>query len=190
VLNTLPILLLSANLFAPVSQPIETQEQRIAQDACVRSIPTPIVKKSVFPNTSFVLKKTIESGWIVAEGIEKVKFNNGDRLLIMNSGCESFAIAFHFETNRLIGNLNDPKYLYRRSAGLMKQILKGLNSPIDLKQGIVALENYEAKNSEPKLDTEIEYGGFDIRSAVKLGEVKKAANGRTIVQVLFYYGPL
>jgi hypothetical protein len=190
VLNILPLLLLSASLAVHVSQQVEDRELRIAQDTCVRSIPVPIVRKSVFPNTSFVLNKIDNNGLIVPEGIETVKLNNGDRLTITNSGCESFALTFRFETNRLTGKTKDPKYWYRRSAGMMKQIVNGLNSPIDLKQGIVTLENYGAKNSQPKLDTEIEYGGLDTRSAVKLSEVKKAANGRTIVEVLFYYGPL
>jgi hypothetical protein len=103
----------------------------IAQDTCVRSTPTPIVKKSVFPNTSFVLKKTNNRGLIISEGIETVKLNNGDRLTITNSGCEFLTLNFRFETNRRSKNSQDPKYLYQRSARLMRQIVGGLNSPID-----------------------------------------------------------
>jgi hypothetical protein len=73
---------------------------------------------------------------------------------------------------------------------LMKQIVNGLNSPLNLKTGIAALENYSAKNPQPQLGTEINYGGRDIRSTVRLGEITTAANGKTIVKILFYYGPL
>jgi hypothetical protein len=157
---------------------------------CVRSVPKSIVKKSVFPNTSFVLKKTNNNGLTVPEGIETVRLKNGDRLVIVNSGCESVAITFRFEIDRPTGKPKDAKYWYRRSVGLMKQIVNGINSPLNLKTGIVALENYSAKNLQPKLGNEIDYGDRDIRSTVRLGEVTTATNGRTIVEVLFYYGPL
>jgi hypothetical protein len=190
VLNILPILLSFTSLVTPASGQIERQHTSIVQDTCVRSIPTPIVKKSVFPNTSFVLKKIDNNGLIVPEGVETVKLKHGDRLVIVNSGCESVAITFRFEIDRPTGKPKDAKYWYRRSVGLMKQILNGLNSPLNLKKGIVALENYNAKNPQPKLGNEIDYGDQNIRSIVRLSEVTTAANGRMIVEVLFYYGPL
>ncbi|WP_309731742.1 hypothetical protein, partial [Chamaesiphon sp. OTE_75_metabat_556] len=109
MLNILPILLLCSSLLALFSQQVENREVMIAQDTCVRSTPTPIVKKSVFPNTSFVLKKTNNRGLIISEGIETVKLNNGDRLTITNSGCEFLTLNFRFETNRRSKNSQDPK---------------------------------------------------------------------------------
>jgi hypothetical protein len=189
--NILPLLFLSASLLVPIFHQAEDRSLRITQNNCVRSIPTPIVKKSIFPNTSFVLKKIgNNNSLIVPEGIETVKLKNGDRLTITNSGCESFALTFRFETDRLTGKTKDSKYWYRRSVRLMKQIVNGLNSPLNLKTGIAALENYSAKNFQPELDTEISYGGSDIRSTVRLGEITTAANGKAIVKILFYYGPL
>jgi hypothetical protein len=191
VLNILPILLLCSSLLAPFSQQVENQEVMIAQDTCPRSTPTPIVKKSVFPNTSFVLKKTSNRGLIISEGIETVKLNNGDRLTITNSGCEFLTLNFRFETNRRPKNPQDSKYLYQRSARLMRQIVGGLNAPIDLQDGIVALENYGAKNTRPELDTIIKYkSSIDFRSVVQLLDRPQQANGRERVEVLFYYGPL
>jgi hypothetical protein len=55
---------------------------------CVRAIPTPIVKKSVFPNTRFVLKKLNENGLPIPEGIETIRLKNGDQLEIIQSGCQ------------------------------------------------------------------------------------------------------
>jgi hypothetical protein len=157
---------------------------------CVRSTPTPIVKKSVFPNTRFSLRKTNNNQVISAEGTETVKLKNGDRLTITNGGCESVSLTFSFETNRPLGKTKGAKYWYRRSVSLMNQIVDGLNSPLNLKQGIAALENYGAKNSQPEFDTTIDYGGRDILSNVVLREIATAANGKTIVKILFYYGPL
>ena len=138
-----------------------------------------------------MLKKTNNRGLIISEGIETVKLNNGDRLTITNSGCEFLTLNFRFETNRRPKNPQDPKYLYQRSARLMRQIVGGLNSPIDLQDGIIALENYGAKNTRPQLDTIIKYqSSIDFRSVVQLLDRSQPANGRERVEVLFYYGPL
>jgi hypothetical protein len=191
VLNILPILLLCSSLFATFSQQVEHREVTIAQDTCARSTPTPIVKKSVFPNTSFVLKKTNNRGLVISEGIETVKLNNGDRLTITNSGCEFLTLNFRFETNRRPQHPKHSQYLYQRSARLMRQIVGGLNSPIDLQSGIIALENYGAKNARPELDTIIKYkSSIDFRSVVQLLDRPQPANGKERIEVLFYYGPL
>jgi hypothetical protein len=160
-------------------------------DTCPRPTPIPIVKQKVFPNSHFVLKKFDNKGQIIYTGVEVVKLNNGDRLTITNSGCEFLTLNFRFETNRRPKHSQDPKYLYQRSARLMRQIVGGLNSPIDLQAGIVALENYGAKNARPQLDTIIEYqSSIDFRSVVQLVDRPQPANGRERIEVLFYYGPL
>jgi hypothetical protein len=160
------------------------------EDTCARPKPIPIVKKNVFAHSNFVLKKFDNIGKYIYTGIETVKLNHGDILTITNSGCEFITLKFRFETNRLTGKVNNPKYLYARSVYFMKQIVNGLNSPLNLQTGIVALKNYGTRNCQPKLDTEIEYGGKELRSVVSLGEIATAANGRKIVEITFYYGPL
>jgi hypothetical protein len=158
---------------------------------CVRSIPKPIVKKVVFPKTRFVLQKVDNSGHTDFTGIETVQFNNGDRLTIKNSGCEFFTLQFRFETSRLDARrISDSKYLYLRSAWLMRQTLRGLKSPLDLAKGVAALEKYATQQPALELDREISYGGAEIRSVVKLLKVKSLSNRRVAVEILFYYGPL
>jgi hypothetical protein len=158
---------------------------------CARPVPEPIVKKAVFPNTRFTLSKTDESGQNIPSGTEEVKFNNGDQLTITNSGCEYVTLRFRFETSRLArGRIRDSKYLYSRSAWLMRQTLPGLNTPLRLAQGIKALEKYATQNTQPVLDKKIDYGNAEIRSVVKLVEVKSLPNRKVAVEVLFYYGPL
>jgi hypothetical protein len=157
---------------------------------CARPIPSLIVKKAVYPNTKFVLKKINDLGQSIPEGIETVIFKNGDRLDITNSGCEMFTLNFRFETSRIAGKMKNNKYLYDRSAWLMSQILPGLKPSINLNGGIEALKKYAAKQTNPEIGKEISYGGREIRSVVNLREIKQLANKKVVMEILFYYGPL
>jgi hypothetical protein len=157
---------------------------------CVRPIPTPIVKKSVFPNTRFVLNKLNENGLTIPEGIETIRLKNGDQLEITQSGCEFVAIKFRFQTSLMSGKRTDARYLYQQSARLMRQISPGVKSPIHLQRGILALEKAATQKTPPAIDREIDYGNQDIRSVVKLSPVQQLANKKRVVEILFYYGPL
>jgi hypothetical protein len=190
MLNTALVLLIFT---APVQATPKNTLEKIAETTsfnCARSIPKPILKKSVFPSSKFVLNLVDEHGQAIPEGIETVLLKNGDQLKITNSGCEFVSLKFTFQTNRVSGKTKDNKYLYNRSAMLMRNVLRGIDSPLKLKQGIAALEKYASVNSDPQLDKEIDYGNPDIRSVVRLGNVKRLPNKKSVVEILFYYGPL
>jgi hypothetical protein len=158
---------------------------------CARPIPRSIVKKVVFPKNRFVLQKVDKSGQTIFTGIETVQFNNGDRLTIKNDGCEFITLRFRFETSRMDARrISDSTYLYRRSAWLMRQTLRGLNSPFNLAKGIAALEKYAAQKSVLELDRNIKYGGAEFQSVVNLVKAEKLPNGKTSMEMLFYYGPI
>ncbi len=157
---------------------------------CVRPIPTPLVKKSVFPNTRFVLNKLKENGLAIPEGMETIRLKNGDQLEITQSGCEFVTIKFRFQTSLLSGKRTDARYLYNQSARMMRQISPGVRSPIFVQRGILALERAATKKIPPAIDKELDYGNPDIRSVVKLMTVQRLANKKRVVEILFYYGPL
>jgi hypothetical protein len=182
-------MVLLAAVMMPLS-PVSAMQTTPAEKLdCVRSVPTPIIKKTVFPKTSFRLKKIDELGQAIATGTETVQFNNGDRLTITNTGCEYFTLRFRFETSRVDRRqISNTQYLYRRSAWLMRQTLPGLR--LNLTRGITALEKYAAQSPQPDLDQEIDYGGQEIRSVVKLVKVQPLSKQKTVVEVLFYDGPL
>jgi hypothetical protein len=152
---------------------------------CVRPIPKPIVKKSVFPNTKFILKNVDR----VPLGTETVKFNNGDKLVITNNGCENFSLDFQFETSRFAGNIKDIKYWYARSIQLMRQIEQGIDTASNIDKGIEAMVKY-SKIDRPKIGRQIDYGGTEIRSIVQLVEVKKIGSKKFVITVNFLVGPL
>jgi hypothetical protein len=182
-------MVLLAAVMMPLSPMSAMQTAPAEKFDCVRSVPTPIIKKTVFPKTSFRLEKIDELGQAIATGTETVQFNNGDRLTITNTGCEYFTLRFRFETSRVARQqISNTQYLYRRSAWLMRQTLPGIH--LNLTRGITALEKYAAQSSKPDLDQEIDYGGQEIRSVVKLVEVKSLPNRKVAVEILFYSGPL
>jgi hypothetical protein len=170
----------------PVRQDLYISQQEV----CVRAVPKPIVKKRVFPNTKFSLIREQQSGYTIATGIETIELVNGDRLTITNTGCEYVTLVFEFDTNRIErSKINDRRYLYRRSAWLMKQVRSGLNSPLDLQRGIAALEKY-ADTPQPQLDKEIDYGGADMRSIVRLESVQYLRTNEIGAKIIFSFGPL
>jgi hypothetical protein len=164
----------------PDSQPVQ----------CVRSIPQPIIKKSVFPNANFALKNIDYVGVVVPLGLETVELSNGDKVAITNSGCENFTLSFQFETSRFTGQVQDTKYWFARSVELMQLIEPGLETSLNLKQGINMLEKYTSTTDNPLVGHEIDYGSPEIRSIVQLADVKQLGNQNFTVKVIFSTGPL
>jgi hypothetical protein len=177
----LPLLSIGSETIALAQNPPANQIE------CARSIPTPIVKKAVFPNTKFALKTNTDR---VPIGTETVKFNNGDRLVITHTGCESYIFNFQFETSRFAADPSNSKYWYDRAVRLMRQARSGIEVQSNIDKGIQALTNYRNTNNRLEIGKEIDYGGRDIRSVVKLVEVKKTGTKKFLVTVNFYYGPL
>src|ERR1051326_6096260 len=74
--------------------PPDSGERKLRASDCVRGTPEPVVKKNIFPKTTFQLQ---------ADGLtayETVDFDNGDKLIITNAGCEYYVLTFRFETAR------------------------------------------------------------------------------------------
>jgi hypothetical protein len=182
--------LLLAPLFSTLPTATLAKEQSPERMECVRSIPRPIINKSVFPNTKFVLKNIDTGGVVVPLGLETVEFENGDRLIITNGGCEYFTLSFQFETSQFARKITDTKYWFARSVELMRQIETGIDPSVNIQQGIQALENYTLKNPHPSIGQEIDYGGQEIRSFVALTEVKRLTDQKFTVIVNFSVGPL
>jgi hypothetical protein len=184
------VLLFSPVFFGTFGVATLAQGQVAKPVKCVRSIPQPIIKKSVFPNANFALKDIDYVGVVVPLGLETVELSNGDKVIITNSGCENFTLSFQFETSRFTGKLQDTKYWLARSVELMQLIEPGLEPALNLKQGISMLEKYMMTAVNPSIGHEIDYGGQEIRSIVQLADVKQHGNQNFTVKVVFSTGPL
>ncbi|TGE23984.1 hypothetical protein E5K00_01855 [Hymenobacter aquaticus] len=173
-----------------VSPPGRCQPDPLLQNEdCTRGAAEPVVKKAVFPNTTFRLQPDQRTG------IETVRFANGDRLQIKNWGCESYVLTFRFETTRFPQPPSDLAAWYAHAITLLRETRPGLHAPLDLNAGIRALTSYLArhKNSQAaplRLDEEIGFGPETMPTVVTLDKVEKLAGNRAAVEVSLALGPL
>jgi hypothetical protein len=163
----------------------------VRADDCVRSVPEPIVKKSVFPKTTFKLTENKE---YPAEkiGTETVRFNNGDSLVIENRGCETYSLSFRFTTAKFSANPNNSKFWYAKAIELVEQTKKGIRK-VDVRlisDGVAALKKYARRYKNPKYDEFIEVRGGEIKEMVSLNKVRKLKGAKYEIEVSFGVGPL
>ena len=159
------------------------------RDDCVRGQAEPIIKKTVFTKTKFIL----QSDSLTA--IETVEFDNGDKLIINNWGCEYYTLTFRFETSRFQDNTTNIPYWFKKSVLLVSELYKGLDAPIDIKKGIDKLVNHididMLKNyANLKFGQEIDFGGEEIRDFVTLENVEKLTAKKFAITISFTTGPL
>ena len=135
---------------------------------CTRAVPESIVKKSVFPQTTFDLSEDKRTG------TETVTFSDGDKLIITNTGCEYYYLSFRFETKRFSARTTDTKYWFKRAVELIEKTESGINdAPIQMKKAAAALKSHLKRTKKPQFGEEIDYGGNDIRTFVTVKKIQK-----------------
>ena len=155
------------------------------RDDCVRGQAEPIIKKSVFPKTKFILQPDSITA------IETIDFDNGDKLIIKNWGCEYYVLTFRFETSRFKADTTAMKYWYVTAYKIMTEMKKGVDAPIDIEKGLQALNGYISKNGfDLKLQTEINFGGDEIRDFVTVEQIEKLTDKKFALTISFTTGPL
>ena len=155
------------------------------RDICTRGQAKPIIKKSIFPKTKFILQPDSLTA------IETTNFDNGDKLIIKNWGCDYFVLTFHFETSRFKANTAAVKYWYVTAYKMLTEIKQGIDAPIGIEKGLQALNEHISKNAlDLKLQTEIDFGGSGIRSFVTVEKVEKIADKKYALTISFATGPL
>lgn len=163
----------------------ETASVKDLRDDCVRGQAEPIIKKTVFSNTKFILQPDSLTA------IEKVTFDNGDKLTIRNWGCEYYVLTFRFETSRFQADTTAMKYWYVTAYKVMTEMKQGIDAPIDIEKGLIALNEHISKNVfDLKLQTEIDFGGDEIRDFVTLEQIEKLTDKKYALTISFATGPL
>ena len=170
---------------------IENQKdsETSSETDCVRGAAEPIIIKSVFPNTDFKLQPD------KITGIETVVFDNNDRLIIKNWGCESYCLTFRFETTRFQEDTTNLQFWYKKAVLLMSEIANGLDSPINIDKGTKELINFIDKDqpnnyANLKLQEEIDFGGEDIRNYVAVDRIQKIDDNKYAIEISYVIGPL
>ncbi len=166
----------------------QVTENEIKQEQgndCVRGQAEPVIQKTDYPNTTFVLQPDSITA------IETVTFDNGDRLVIRNWGCEYYVLTFRFETSRFNADTTILKYWYVTAVKLLNEVKHGIDAPIDIDKGTQALNKYISKCVfDLELQKEIDFGGGDIRRFVTIDRIEKIDKKKFSVTISFATGPL
>jgi hypothetical protein len=163
-------------------------EIRLVKDRredCIRGQAGPIIKKTIFPNTKFILQPDS----LIA--IETIDFDNGDKLIINNWGCEYYVLTFRFETSRFKADTTAMKYWYVAAYKMMVEVKEGIDAPIQIDKGLKALNSHISKKAfDLKLRTEIDFGGDEIRDFVTVERIEKLTDTKFALTLSFATGPL
>lgn len=182
-----------SSLFGPIAAPGARYSPAAVPvwqgEDCTRGAAEPVVRKKVFPKTTFRLLPDKHSG------LETVALPSGDRLLIRHEGCEYYMLTFRFETTRFRQSPTDLELWFRNAAQLLTEAAPGLDAPVNIPAGLRALRAYinghkQGSTQPVALGEEIGYGTESLPSFVVVEKVEKLAGAKTAVEVSFAVGPL
>jgi len=165
----------------------ETEENQNGE--CVRGQAEPIVKKKVYPNTTFTLQPDKLTAY------ETVTFDNKDKLIIHNWGCEYYVLTFRFETSRFQEDVKNLPFWYQKSHLLMTEIMNGLDTPFVTSKELATLKAFtdEKIKTNPesfKLEEEIDHGDSEIRNFITVDKIEKLTDKKFAIEISFSIGPL
>ena len=159
-------------------------EEVVDDSDCIRGQAESIIKKAVYPNSTFKLNKDNHTG------TETVELDYGDKLIINNWGCEYYVLTFRFETTRFQADTTDVKYWIDKAVVLMNEIEKGLDSPLNIPGGTFATKKYLDENKPYSLGEEIVYDDDVIRDFVTFDRVQKLSDKKYAFEISYATGPL
>ena len=168
---------------APSTVKADSLEIVTDDSGCIRGQAEPIVRKSVYPNAVFKLNNDNHSG------TETVDFENGDRLIIENGGCEYYVLAFRFETSRFQADTTDILFWLDKGIKLMTEVEKGIDS-YHVTQGIKGLKDFLKTSKDLTLGEEVVFDDSEIRDFASVDRIQKITDKRYAIEISFATGPL
>ena len=191
-LLTVNSLIVAIFILAACSSPTKNQhedEKTAVADSsnmrnCKREAAKSIVKKTVYPNSVFQLQPDHLTG------LETVRFDNGDQLIIHNYGCENYILTFRFETSRFQNDTANIPFWYKRAVSLLSEILPALDAPIDITKGInriVAQIENEVPNGFKglKLREQLDVADSLTKEHVTIDNVLQLTDKKFAVEITF-----
>jgi len=150
--------------------------------SCFHGQVKPVIKKSAYPNSLF---NRNEDNRAAAETVE---LKNGDKLTINHSGCDYFQMTFRFETKRFQADTTDIRYWIGKGIQMISEIKGGLDSPMDIHGGEIALKEYLIKKKTPFLGDFIGYGDYPYNKLVTFDRVQKLSDKRFAFELTYASG--
>jgi hypothetical protein len=156
---------------------------------CVRGAAESVVKRDIFPKSTFQLQPD------KLTGIETVELDKGDKLIIKNWGCAYYALTFRFETSRFQNEPGNVGFWYKRAVSLVNEVLKGIDAPLDLAKAKEAIAKRIEKDvpngyDNLKYGEEIDVENGDIREFVSIDKVEQLNDKIVAIEITFAKGPL
>lgn len=165
---------------------VQESDSVLVEEQCIRGQAESIIKKTIYPHSTFKLNKDNHSG------TETVDLENGERLIIKHWGCEYYILTFRIEMERFQADTTNTVYWLNKAAILMNEIQDGIDAPLNLQGGIEAipihLASIDGRNYE--LGEEIIFHDDVIRDFVTLDRVQKINDKRFAIEISFATGPL
>ncbi|WP_374949942.1 hypothetical protein [Mucilaginibacter sp.] len=166
----------------PATKPTVTDTTQ--QSDCPRAASESVVKTNVFPNAHFNLQADRMTG------IETFTLPEGDKVKIIQSGCEYYTLKFQIETARFAADTTDITYWENASVILMKEVNKGLHTPLEISKGLEKLSAQKNADKPLQLGDEIDFGGPDPREYLSIDRIGQLAGQRYLIEITFSYGPM
>jgi hypothetical protein len=176
---------LTADKVVQTSETVDSTktEEKFDTSDCVRGQAEPILIKDKFPNSSF---KINEDG---LSGTETTVLENGDKLIIINGGCEYYVLAFRFETSRFQADTTDIIFWLDKGIKLMTEVEKGIDS-YHVTQGIKGLKDFLKTSKNLTLGEEIVFDDSEIRDFATVDRIQKITDKKYAIEISFATGPL
>ena len=185
------IVTIKTNIKPDYSQPTKQTKETEYNGECVRGQAEPIVKKKVYPNTTFKLQPDKQTAY------ETVTFDNKDKLIIHHRGCEYYIVTFRFETSRFQEDVKNLPFWYQKAHILLTEIMNGLDTPYLTSKELTTLkvftdEKIKTNRESFKLGEEIECSGEygEMRNFITIDMIEKLTDKKFAIEISFSIGPL
>lgn len=169
---------------AAIPDTTTSEDKDVDYSDCIRGQADAVIKQTVYPNALFKLDQNNHTG------TETVTFDNGEKLVIRNWGCEYYVLTFRFETSRFKADTTDVKYWLDKATVLMNEIQNGLDAPLNIPGGTNAILNHLRENKAYELREEIDYNEGFIRDFVTLDRIQKINDVMYAIEISYTTGPL
>jgi hypothetical protein len=151
---------------------------------CVRQIPEPLVDTTKFPDAAFRMENFV--------GFETADLSDTEKLIIKNTGCESYTLVLRFEVPAQEKTPDDVIFWYDRLVGLIEETGDYINSPINIKEANLELFNHINNFIDQPVQLEDYFllEDLGIPKTISFDKILDIGSGKIALEFCIRIGPL